>query len=197
MRRYVPLLFSTATTWCPETRQDVRIHVSEGRQLWGNPSHSLRAAVAGDGQALWVGRGCRTAKLRHRTPIEIERLRTPVRFSSGPSPPHRSTPLSPDLPNWHLPDHLADQRMRKLAPLPPLPTASRGVSVVGYQSFTRVSNGDRPANRSYRIAYLFRPLPSPPWMHRVFLHCSCNPRFVTSSSPGPAALLACWPVLAW
>ena len=43
MRRYVPLLFSTATTWCPETRQDVRIHVSEGRQLWGNPSHSLRA----------------------------------------------------------------------------------------------------------------------------------------------------------
>ena len=72
MRRYVPLLFSTATTWCPQTRQDVRIHVSEGRQLWGNPSHSLRAAVASDGQALWVGRGCRTAKLRRTNPLARE-----------------------------------------------------------------------------------------------------------------------------
>jgi hypothetical protein len=29
MRRYVPLLFSTVTTWGRETRQDVRIHLSE------------------------------------------------------------------------------------------------------------------------------------------------------------------------
>jgi hypothetical protein len=29
MRRCVPLPFLTVTTWCPETRQVVRIHVSE------------------------------------------------------------------------------------------------------------------------------------------------------------------------
>jgi len=29
--------------------------------------------------------------------------------------------LSPDLPNWHLPDHLADQLMRKIAPKPSFP----------------------------------------------------------------------------
>jgi len=29
MRRYMPLPFLTVTTWCPEARQVVRIHVSE------------------------------------------------------------------------------------------------------------------------------------------------------------------------
>ena len=56
MRRYVPLLFSTATTWCPQTRQDVRIHVSEGRQLWGNLPHSLIGQVVGQVPVREVGR---------------------------------------------------------------------------------------------------------------------------------------------